>query len=320
MIKKLKIENFKSIKSAEIDCKKINILIGEPNTGKSNFLEALGFLSFLNYGSSSLKDFIRFQYIQDLFFDKDVSKEIHIQVDNDVIKLKQISQLQFDVLNKTDQKIASFDLMGNAIGPYQYDFSSDIKFYRFKQKDKFDRPEPGALLPPNGDNLVMTLRTNPELLEIITEMLSKFGAELSLKEMEGKIEVLRKYKGAYLTYPYELISDTLQRIIFFISAIESNKNSVLAFEEPEAHAFPYYVKYLSERIALDDRNNQYFISTHNPYFLLPILEKTDKDDVNILITKIENYETKLYPLSEEQKEKLLEFETDIFFNIDNLIS
>ncbi|MHA1431833.1 MAG: hypothetical protein ACTSRV_15795 [Candidatus Freyarchaeota archaeon] len=52
---------------------------------------------------------------------------------------------------------------------------------------------------------------------------------------------------------------------------------MLVFEEPEAHAFPYYTKFLAEKIALDT-SNQYFISTHNPYFLLSILEKAPKDE------------------------------------------
>ena len=46
MIKNLEIENFKSIKHLKLDCKPINVFIGEPNTGKSNILETLGVLSF----------------------------------------------------------------------------------------------------------------------------------------------------------------------------------------------------------------------------------------------------------------------------------
>ena len=46
MIKNLEIENFKSIKHLKLDCKRINLFIGEPNTGKSNILESFGILSF----------------------------------------------------------------------------------------------------------------------------------------------------------------------------------------------------------------------------------------------------------------------------------
>jgi AAA15 family ATPase/GTPase len=44
MITKLFIKNFKSVKEAELECSKINVFIGEPNTGKSNILETIALL------------------------------------------------------------------------------------------------------------------------------------------------------------------------------------------------------------------------------------------------------------------------------------
>ena len=48
MIEKLSVKNFKSIKDLSIDCKRINLFIGEPNTGKSNILESLGLGSWMD--------------------------------------------------------------------------------------------------------------------------------------------------------------------------------------------------------------------------------------------------------------------------------
>ncbi|RKY40336.1 MAG: hypothetical protein DRP81_09515 [Candidatus Omnitrophota bacterium] len=112
--------------------------------------------------------------------------------------------------------------------------------------------------------------------------------------------------------------------MFYLAAIETNKDSVIVFEEPEAHAFPYYTKYLAERIALDDNNNQYFISTHNPYFLLPIIEKTPKDQVGIFITYFEDYQTRVKSLSEEDIKEIMDMEImdmkiDVFFNIERFL-
>jgi len=42
MIKKLHVKNFKSEKDLDIDCSRVNILIGEPNTGKSDEKRAAG--------------------------------------------------------------------------------------------------------------------------------------------------------------------------------------------------------------------------------------------------------------------------------------
>ena len=106
-------------------------------------------------------------------------------------------------------------------------------------------------------------------------------------------------------------------MVFYLAAIDSNKDSFLAFEEPESHAFPYYTKYLAEVIALDKNNNQYFISTHNPYFLLPVLEKAPKEDVAIFITYFEDYQTKVKPLSHKQLGEIMEI--DVFSNIERFL-
>jgi len=49
MIKKLTIKRFKSIRDLSISCKRVNLFIGEPDTGKTNILEALNFLSRLGW-------------------------------------------------------------------------------------------------------------------------------------------------------------------------------------------------------------------------------------------------------------------------------
>src|SRR5882762_5851128 len=43
------IERFKSIARVELPCRKVNVFIGEPDTGKTNILEALYFLSHLGW-------------------------------------------------------------------------------------------------------------------------------------------------------------------------------------------------------------------------------------------------------------------------------
>ncbi len=58
MIEKLSIKNFKSIKDLAIDCRRVNLFIGEPNTGKSNILEALGLLSWLGYLNTDLGEYV----------------------------------------------------------------------------------------------------------------------------------------------------------------------------------------------------------------------------------------------------------------------
>ena len=78
MMETLEIKNFKSIKSLKLRCRRVNIFIGEPNTGKSNILEALGLLSYTVYGNARLIDFVRLESMIDLFYDRSLEEEIII--------------------------------------------------------------------------------------------------------------------------------------------------------------------------------------------------------------------------------------------------
>ena len=85
MIDKLSIRNFKSIKELDLDCKRINLFIGEPNTGKSNILEALGLLSWCGYINTGLIEYVRFQGLDNLFYDGLLDKPIQIKIQNSEI-------------------------------------------------------------------------------------------------------------------------------------------------------------------------------------------------------------------------------------------
>ena len=93
MMKRLSIRNFKSVRNLELACERINIFIGEPNTGKSNILEAIGLLSFLFYGSFPptppfLKQFVRFESMTNLFYDENLEERIEIESDLGVLKIE----------------------------------------------------------------------------------------------------------------------------------------------------------------------------------------------------------------------------------------
>jgi hypothetical protein len=106
-------------------------------------------------------------------------------------------------------------------------------------------------------------------------------------------------------------------MVFYTVAIESNKDSTLVFEEPEAHAFPYFTKHLDERIALDENKNQYFIATHNPYLLSAVVEKAPVADVAVFATYYRDYETRLKLLDQAALSRL--FESDPFLGIDQFV-
>lgn len=86
------IQNFKSLKDVTLnDCKRINLLIGKPNVGKSNILEAIGLFSlpyiryyFSNPNENDLTLLIRSENIGELFFDGNIEEVISINVDKNL--------------------------------------------------------------------------------------------------------------------------------------------------------------------------------------------------------------------------------------------
>jgi len=307
MIKQIEIKSFKSIGSIKIKCNRINIFIGPPNTGKSNILEALAYLSYYlgpkTNDAINLDNFVRLNHSSDLFYDNEVSQPINIKFDDFSLKIRYKDTLQNELFNK-DQKIDPVNYKGPS-----------IKYYKFIERELFQSTFSDYLLPSDGKNLFFILLTHKHFRELISDILKPFNLSLGLRKTEYKIEISKTIDGITISYPYKTISDTLKRLIFHIIAMETNSNSVIVFEEPEVHAFPYYTKFFAEKVALDKNSkNQYFFSTHNPYFLIPLLQKTK--EVNVYATRWENFQTKIYLLNNEE---ILSHDSDIFFNLDNLI-
>jgi len=317
MIRALQIKNFKSIKHLKLDCKRINVFIGEPNTGKSNILEAIGLLS--HFHLQDIKRFIRFENMRDLYYDHILDNNIKVGFNEKALKITFKDGRFWGQYSNGETQTDTFvtDYAGKNLGSQALhpDFQQ-FKFYRFGAKENFPDQRSEFLIPPDGSNLPAVILGRKELRTIIKQLFDRFGLSFVLEPQEGKIRVQKQLEDIIVAFPYSLTSETLQRLVFYLTAIHSNKNSVLAFEEPEAHAFPYYTKYLAEIIALNKNENQYFISTHNPYFLLSILEKTPKTEIAIFTTRLENYQTKAKALTQDDMKEVLEKGTDVFFNIE----
>ncbi len=320
MINHLEIQNFKSIKHLQLNCRRVNLFIGEPNTGKSNILEALGLISYCckSGSSTNLNDFIRFEHLQYIFYDGIIDTPVKVSLSNE--KKLQI-EMNYDrdlfslTYNAQKEPLVWLKSNGDWNGS-QRQIDEKVHFYRFKNLENIADPQIEPLLVPNGKNLFMTAYTSKENREIISNLFKSYGLKVVFKPHEKKIELQKQEDNIAVSYPLIMMSDTMQRIIFYLLAIRSNKDATLVFEEPEAHAFPYYTKYLGEIIAADT-SNQYFIATHNPYLLNAIIEKAGKDDVGVCITYYKDYQTKVKQLGQDQLELLLD--QDPFLAINQFI-
>jgi len=317
MIRVLRIQNFKSIRNAELNCQRVNLFIGGPNTGKSNLLEALGFLCWSGESSIALKEFVRFDLVQNLFYDGLIDAEpMHVEIRGkpDLVLIGKFEGGRFR-FSLNGQARFSLDYGGRSQGGNLAE-TRFVRFYRFQKLERFGSPQLGPLSPPHGPNLLSLIFSSKELRQTVADFFKPSGLQIVLKPHENTIELQKHAGDIAVAFPYHLASDTLLGIIFHTVAVASNKDATLVFEEPEAHAFPYYTKYLGERIALD-KANQYFIATHNPYLLTAILEKADKKDVMVFLTYYRDHETRFKPLSEDEVAGLLE--ADPFLSLESLV-
>ena len=323
-IRKLSIKNFKSIREVNVECRKINLFIGQPNSGKSNLLEAIGLASFMGHGNhNNLADFVRFENMRDFFYDHLLDQPVTVEFGFGNLRIEFKNGIFAGTYFQSDPPSASRkEVFATAytsmVSFVREDRLKDFKFYRFQHLKQFANQQSEFLQPPCGDNLLSIILTNKHSRQVVKDIFEKFGYRINLRPEEGKIDIAKELEDVLVSFPYSISSDTLQRLVFYITAIQSNRDSVITFEEPEAHAFPYYTKYLAERIALSEQNNQYFIATHNPYLLTSILEKANKDDIGIFVTELKDYQTKVVPLSDEKKNEILEMGSDVFLNLEKL--
>jgi len=326
MIQELTIKNFKSIKKLKIDCKKLNIFIGEPNSGKSNIIEALALQSQNNINNQTLHpDLFRYKTIGNLFYDFAINSPIEIITNERKTVLKYsirengILDNRFHLIidansNKDRPIVISHEGKIDDFGSIE---STNVHYYEFKRLKSFRVDYMPHLSVPFGDNIPTLLLSNPELKKWVSELFRNFGFRLMLKPTEGDLSMSKEVNEELYEYPYHSISETLQRLIFYSLAIKSNKEMVLLFDEPESNMFPFYIKDFAERLT-EDESNQFFISTHNPYLLGSILDKQDMDKLAVFIVRMENYQTKVTQCSERQRQELINLGSGSFFNLSNI--
>ena len=318
MINQLSIKNFKSIKDLKLSCKRVNIFIGDPNSGKSNILESLTLLNI----NDNLRDYIRFENASQLFNDFDASLAIEIEIDSYRVKAI-IENNEFKIesyLGFQSLFLSKMNLRGDPLGASFNDSINNVpkvRYYKFTQDIQFIEGKETFLKPPFGSNLPSVVLYNKELRDQIQKMLLGLGYKLLFRPYDEHFEIYREQDGFSVSFPLSVISDTVKQMIFHLSIIESNRDSSLVFEEPESNTFPLYIKYLAERIA-GYSENQYFITTHNPYFLQSIIEKTKSKDLSINLVEMKNYQTTVTTLEDRNVEEILGLNSDVFLNFEKV--
>ncbi|RLG16579.1 hypothetical protein DRN69_00520 [Candidatus Pacearchaeota archaeon] len=316
---RIRIENFKSINNFSAYLSRINILIGKPDSGKSNILEGLFLagiphiakeINKLKLPNELLQDYlksliahnIRFKSYLDLFHSWETNKKIIINIGELLIEyiLKE-EELQLKNMQLSD--IEHIGVLKNSL---------PIRFYHernLKLEKSYSEYIP-SYLQENGKNFDNVAMKYENLKVKLQTILENYNLQQYIKE---KYDIIHPRTGNSL-WP-ELIADGLKRFIYFYVAIASNdfyaqqygEKPIILLEEPELKMYPDLINELMEIILKS--KNYFVISTHNPFLLSFLINsnKIKKEELKIFGVKKEQNETKVYEISlEKAGEKLMD--------------
>lgn len=324
--KYIHIRNFKSIKDVDLnDCRRVNLFIGKPNVGKSNLLEAISLLGlpYIKYAKKkTLQQFIRIENDSELFFDGNIDETIIIDSALGKAEVRTDPKgLIADITISTPSETITQSLpFANLTTKKNID---EVKFNPFKSyifPFEFDKEKSNLnfLLPPHGNNLMNIVSQLPKLKNELKDIFDYYGLRYVFDTNSQEIKIIKeKNSGEIFLIPFHSIADTLQRIIFYKAAIESNTDSILTFEEPEAHSYPPYISKITQSI-IDSKDNQFFITTHSPYVVTNFLESLNKE-LAIYLVDFEAGQTVVKKLSDKELNEVYEYGVDLFFNTETFL-
>jgi hypothetical protein len=319
------IHHFRSIRDCTLmDLRQINILIGRPNTGKTNILEALTLLAIpdmTNRTDLELKDFLRAQTPKELFFTKGPAQyaivtsnrgECLLQyTESDELK----AQLAFDTVS--DELVYNFDASFRPAPSQTADVDTVIKRYQYPDHIAHSRVGGQELGVPYGHNLFSLLEENTRLQEPIAKIIAGTGIKIQFDKDGPKIHVPGGNAQPNTELHFTSLSASLQRLCFYLTAIGSNEEKLIAVDNLDAKIFPSFLVHLAIRM-LENPSNQYLFSIHSYYMLIDLLED-GLDHVAIFNVYTKNAETHVYRLTDENLADIIYNGVDPFINNEHFL-
>jgi hypothetical protein len=330
VIRNLTIERFKSLKSLRLECRKVNVFIGPPDTGKTNILEALCLLSRLGWGlpldtSLRLRGDLGFDalfYRQ--FFDQPI--RLGLEIGGSPTTPSSDYPVTMSVAGQDRRlKVATPTQVSN-IGFGQtvaFEYLKWIRYYSYTNSQDWQYTTPSLdavdiVMPPNGGNLLYITRHNSRVYDFLRELLSGLDWKLRFDQAQKVFRLSEVRSDEILDYNLDLLSDSLKRLFFYSAILLTSTEAALVLDEPDVFAFPPYPKTLGEMIG-GDTSNQFFLTTHNPYFLTAIVEKTPVDQLAVYVCDRDPERgTSARLLQADDLSQVVEQGASIFFNLAEL--
>lgn len=314
------IRNYKSLEDVKIQgCKTFNLFIGRPNVGKSNIIEALSCLAipYLFTMKKSLGAIFRIERTSALFYNGNIANPIDISVGDYGMQIVNTASNQINVIarhKEGEQSLGVVDLKVKK-GLTEYPIFKPYVYENHDNKDWTTQVDMPFLCPWDGNNMMQVLQQNEPLKQYFVNLLKEYDLQLTFDLAQQEVRVLKPVDDtSSFIIPYVALADSIKRLMFYKAAVDSNKDSVLMFEELEAHAYPPYISKIAQTI-IQNPSNQYFITTHSPYVINEFLE--DKSlDVAIHIVDYKDGKTMVKTLSKEEMDEVYNYGIDLFFNTE----
>ena len=320
----LRISRFKSIRQLDLACRKVNVFIGPPDSGKTNVLEALNFLSRLAW-RQPIDGSLRLTQdpgLDALFFEQFFDQPLSIEVDH----IKVTAQL-----SGAERRMKIRLLVGeNDNGGGEIEFGQPlqtaiallqpVRYYAYAGAERWQYTtnplQDGTIIAtPSGENLTYVARHTKAVYDFLKEVVSTLEWKVRFDQVSKRFRLSEVRDDDIVDYNIELLSDSIKRFFFFGSILLTSTNAVLVFDEPDVQAFPPYPKELGRLIA-EDQQNQFFLTTHNPYILSELVEKTPTQDLAIFVCRRRaEHGTELHMLDDSQVKQIIDWGSDTFFNL-----
>ncbi|MCW3108028.1 MAG: hypothetical protein JWQ09_2534 [Segetibacter sp.] len=319
MIDRIIIDNFKSIKHADVKLEKINLLIGPNNSGKSNFLKGISHLKKSIHG-------FHFSVLDD-------------NMDNERTNLKVYFNKKLLVSSEEDSKSLAdvfnsdkFDIDRQSI----YDLSEllgDCLIYK-PDFGKLSSPYPifknDAIVIEDASNIASFLqtclnkyrKTFNEISAELKEVLPVFD-EIVIDNIETEEIPNGKNKEAIKKTLIKIgIKDVAERVIwaedlsegalYFLALLciihQPNPPKVLLLEEPERSMHPRRIKEVIDllRKLSDEKDIQVIMTTHSP--LVVDLFENEPECIHVFemkngFTEIKNLKTDIIDVTNKELEE-----------------
>jgi len=301
MLKRVSIQNFKSLKDVTLDLQKVNLLIGPNNSGKTNFLKALEFFVSNNFNSHVLSDLQKISYkhkevslIGEFEFEPDplgVMAKNYNTYGYDVYHFVQTYSVKKDVIpyEVSEEKKTWFTQKDGTLTEGKVEGGHLREFYDFARTRIF-RPDPTKLiheaklagghteLASDGSNLIpfyFSIFNNYEknanqiqadLAKCIPEIIRFRTPPVNGEGILG-LKFFDKDEIGY--WANEVSEGVLYFLILLCIINQPNPPKLLLLEEPEKGIHPRRIREVMDFIfrLAEEKDVQIILTTHNEHVL-----------------------------------------------------